>query len=187
MHKFALLLVLFLVAPVRAAETHVPNEVATHVPGAQVLVSARFSFMLWDLYDATLYTAGSGSKLAVPFALRLQYLMNLSGRDIANRSIEEIRDGSSLSEIKLAQWHGQLRSIIPDVKAGDNITGVVDAGLTTHFYKNGQLLGAIHDPAFTMVFFNIWLGRNGTDQSLRNKLVKINQSGESICALNFCN
>ena len=187
MRKLALALFLAFSACPAAAETHLPSELVGYMPSPQPLVSARFSFVMWAVYDATLYTPAGQKQVAPPFALSLTYLMDLSGREIANHSIKEMRRENPIREITLAQWHSQLQAIIPDVAEGDTLTGVVGENLSTHFYKNGSKIGVISDPAFTTAFFNIWLGRNSTDQVLRNKLMTISETGELPCVQNFCN
>lgn len=174
-------------APVQASEIHPPDEVTRNIPGAQALASSRFSYMFWELYDATLYASlDATNELKPPFALRLAYLIDLDGRAIADRSIEEIRLQRHVDEIRLAQWHSQIREIFPNVRAGEALTGIVTSDMITRFYRNGQFIGQVTDPEFTLRFFNIWLGKKSSDRSLRARLAKRSSLGEPQCALNFC-
>jgi hypothetical protein len=189
MHKMAFSLLLIsplLSLPAGAEVPPPPAEVSTHVPEARIIAFSRFSYLLWDIYDATLFIAAQQGKVAPPFALRLEYHMDFSGREITNRSIQEIRRQGHFKEMQLAQWHSLLLESIPDITAGQALTGVVSPDLSTRFYHDGVLVGTVTDPDFTIHFFNIWLGRHSSDTSLRRQLTSTT-SGELPCVPDFCN
>ena len=106
-----------------------------------------------------------------PLALSLTYLRHLAGKDIADRSIVEIRKQGFTDEAKLGDWRGQLRAIMPDVKEGTTLTGVLTATGQTEFCRNGSRIGTIRDPDFGPRFFDIWLGPKTSAPGLRAKLL----------------
>jgi hypothetical protein len=93
-------------------------------PNLVLLGESRLSVLFWDIYDARLYVQDRIYHPDQPFALSLIYLRDLSGPDIAQRSIKEIRQQGFVDESALASWKAQLSAIFPDVVVGDEIIGV---------------------------------------------------------------
>lgn len=141
------------------------------VPNAQKVGQGRFSYLLWDVYDVALYAPQGKVSGRGPFALSLSYLMNLNGKQIADRSAEEIRKLGFRDEVRLATWHSQMRRIFPNVEAGDRITGVLTQAGETVFFKGNREIGRVRDQKFGSAFFGIWLNRKTSDPKLRRKLL----------------
>ena len=72
------------------SQASVPTPVNERVPNASVVGEARFTYYFWDVYDAVLY-APNGKWPAERFALRLTYLRDFDGSEIAERSIKEMK------------------------------------------------------------------------------------------------
>ena len=143
------------------------------VPDAQKRGTARMSVLLWNVYDATLFTPQAAAfSFDAPFALKLDYLMELEGDDIAQRSVEEMRDLGVNDEVKLAAWYSQMRSLFPDVQKDDSLTGIYKPNEATIFYQGETMLGQIRDPEFGRWFFGIWLRENTSDATFRRKLLE---------------
>ena len=147
------------------------KHIQSFIPEAEKVGEGRLSFLLWSIYDAALYAPKGEWHPESPFALKLTYLRDISGKDIADRSIEEIRDQGFTDELKLADWHAQLLKILPNVKKQSSLTGVSTDGAHTIFHSGDQLLGKIMDAEFTQYFFNIWLGENSSEPELRQQLL----------------
>ncbi len=145
--------------------------IEAHIPNAQMVASGRLTVFLFDVYDASFYTENGKREVEPPFALKLSYLRDIDGEKIADQSAEEIRNQGRVDEIKLADWHSQMRNIFPDVKKGDSITGIYKTTNECSFYKNNRLLGQISDGQFCEVFFDIWFGEKTSAPALRNKLI----------------
>ena len=141
------------------------------VPAAEKVGEGRLTYMLWDVYDAKLYAPKGNWRADRPFALQLSYLRALKGKKIADRSIEEMRGQGLTDEIKLATWHGQMRTIFPDVDAGVSLTGVYTEDGATIFYRDSIEIGRMTDPAFSKAFFGIWLNEATSAPNLRGKLL----------------
>ena len=127
----------------------------------------RFGFLV---YEATLWAA-SEDPLRPPLALKLTYKRNISGQDIAEASVKEIRNLGLADEAVLRSWGEQMARIFPDVRPGDHILGLqLPEG--ARFFLNDRLLGAIDDPAFARAFFAIWLDARTSAPELRSALLQ---------------
>ena len=141
------------------------------VPAAQKVGAGRLTYLFWDIYDATLYAPQGVWRNHQPFALQLVYLKSFEGRQIADRSLEEMRAQGLQDEMKLAAWHKQMRNIFPDVEKGVSLTGIYTQNGETVFYRNTVEIGRIKDPEFSQAFFAIWLGENTSEPDMRRQLL----------------
>ena len=105
------------------------------------------------------------------FALSLVYSRNLSGEDIARRSISEIKKQRALTEDTTKQWMSQLSALIPSVKPGDRLTGVYQPSGDLVFWLGSKKLGAIKDAALSEAFMGIWLSTKTSEPKMREKLI----------------
>ncbi len=145
------------------------------IPNAELVGEGRLSYLLWDVYDAKLYAPDGDWRSDGPFALSLNYLMDIRSAKIADRSTLEIRNQGFQDEAALTRWNDQMRAIFPDVEKNSVLTGVKTTAGHTRFYYNSKFIGEITDPLFGTHFFAIWLSENTTEPSLRNQLL-----GEAI-------
>ncbi|MBC6498034.1 MAG: chalcone isomerase family protein [Alphaproteobacteria bacterium GM7ARS4] len=143
------------------------------IPDARMVGTGRLTFWLWDVYDATLYAPQGTWHMNKPYALSLSYLRPLNGRDIATRSIEEIRSLGFDDEKTIQAWQDAMIEIFPDVDEQTTLTGVRDSKGHTLFYSNGTLLGRIDDPTFSQWFFGIWLSPKSPEPQLREQLLNL--------------
>jgi hypothetical protein len=157
-----------------AASATLPPEVAGELPGALWSGSARLRFFGFDVYDSHLWVA-PGFKPAQfaqhALALELSYLRALSGRDIAERSLKEMKRAGELSAAQSQRWLAALQDAFPDVKAGDRITGLHSPGTGARFWHNGQPRPPVSDPEFSRLFFGIWLSSTTSEPQLRSGLL----------------
>ncbi len=163
-HAFLLLGILTV-----SLSAELPDPVSRHITGAVQIGETRLTFLFWDVYDISLYAPGNEFDPSKPFALRLNYLRNLKGKAIAERSIEEMRR-QGISEVKLAAWYSQLERVFPDVEKGTELVGIFSPGNPTRFYKDGVFIGQVLDPEFGGPFSNIWLGEQSTVPQIREEL-----------------
>ncbi len=64
-----------------------------------------------------------------------------------------------------------LARILPDVTAGQHLTGVFLPGDGTRFFSDGKLIGQIAGDAFGRAFFAIWLDPRTSAPDLRAELI----------------
>jgi hypothetical protein len=150
-----------------------PNSVIAHryLKDVQKIGEGVLTYLFWDIYRATLYAPGVRWSADAPFVLTLSYMQDLKGRDIAKRTIAEIRDQGYADETRLANWLSSLEKLFPDVSDGDKLTAVRDALARTIFYNGKERIGMIDDPVFTVHFFDIWLGEKSSEPTLRRALL----------------
>jgi hypothetical protein len=150
-------------------------SLATALQSKQVVGSARLRVWGFEVYDARLFAGpgfDSGRFAEQPLALELSYLRNLKGPDIAERSLDEMRDLEAIAPAQIDLWLAAMRNLFPDVKKGDRLTGVHQPGRGAVFYLNDRLLGEVADPRFSRLFFGIWLSPKTSQPAMRETLLQ---------------
>ncbi len=104
-------------------------------------------------------------------ALELEYARNLSGKEIAKRSLVEMRRQAEISSAKASQWLAEMEAAFPDVQAGDRISGLQEPGSAVRFFVNGRPQRRIADAEFGRFFFGIWLAPQSSEPALRQLLL----------------
>lgn len=158
-----------------SATDKAPSVLGQYIQSPHKVGEARLKVLFWDIYDAQLFSSNGRLDRQQAFALTLTYLRDFDGEDIASRSVDEMRDQGVNDEVQLAAWFERMRTIFPDVKQGDTITGIQTAQGQAVFYLNEQILGQIDDAAFSQHFFDIWLAENTSEPSMRKKLLGISE------------
>jgi hypothetical protein len=137
--------------------------------------NAVMRFFGLKVYDIRLWTASKPYAANDFFALELEYDLKLNGKEIAKRSVEEMKKQGYTDEAALARWLGAMTRIFPDVKAGDILVGVnvPTAGARFYLQSNGQsrFVGEVAEPAFATAFFDIWLSDKTSEPRLRTRLL----------------
>ena len=154
--------------------TTLPPEVASELPGARVQGGGRMRVFGFHVYDARLFTGNApvgADWAAAPLALELQYGRAFGGADIAERSLTEMRRQGEIAAATGERWLTAMKSLFPDVRAGDRITGLLRPDGTTRIFHNGQPRGEVRDADFTRLFFGIWLSPRTSEPALRNALL----------------
>jgi hypothetical protein len=106
------------------------------------------------------------------FGLELSYLRSLKGQAIAERSIDEMRRGATLSVVQERNWLAAMRAAFPDVRAGDRITGVCTSpALARSSGSTASCVANVADAEFSRLFFGIWLAETTSEPRLRSALL----------------
>jgi Chalcone isomerase-like len=164
--------VLLLAAFLSFATPVMAGEAFTRIlPQAKIVGSGKLTFAFWDIYEATLYAPRGILKPDITIALSLEYKRAFSGKDIASRSVEEMRGQGFSDEARLAVWQKEMERIFPDVSEGTVLSALFIPGGATTFYHDDQLIGAVMDTEFTRQFSAIWLGEKTSEPELRKKLL----------------
>lgn len=141
----------------------------------QLQGNARLRVWGFEVYDASLW-AGPGfdaQRYAQHrFGLELSYLRSFKGRNIAERSIDEMRGIADITPEQATRWLAAMSELFPDVERGDRITGVHVPGSGARFYLNGKLRGELADEAFSRLFFGIWLSPKTSQPAMRATLLQ---------------
>lgn len=163
-------------ATARMADAPVPPEVAQHLPQARLHGESRFRYFGFHVYDAQLWVPAGfdvARLFSQPLALSLVYARSLKARDIAERSIEEMRRQTSLSQADAERWLLDMTAAFADVRNGDRLTGLYQVGSGASFFLNGQATQVIKDPRFATLFFGIWLSPATSAPALRKELLGV--------------
>jgi hypothetical protein len=167
-HRILLCASLFLFYTHSALAT---EAIFTAVPNAAVVGRGVLTYFFWDIYAATLYAPHGRWDPAKPYALSLEYYREIDGKDIADRSVQEMRKEGFADEVKLATWNAQLKTIFPDVKDGSILSAIYLPGKETVFYNDENAIGRIKGDDFGRYFFGIWLGEKTSAPDLRRALL----------------
>ena len=134
----------------------------------------RFTYWGFDVYDASLWASAPfvpddwAKQLLV---LELRYLRDFKGADIAQRSIDEMQGQRALSPTQLKSWSGVLQALIPNVRAGESITGLYQPDKGMKLLHQDRLLGELTDNEFAERFLGIWLAPETSQRQLRQHLL----------------
>ena len=128
-------------------------------------------FLGMKVYDISLWSPAKAYDAGALFAIQITYDMNFKGREIAERSITEMRNIGYSDEAKLKRWGEQMVKIFPDIKKGDSLIGVSIPGKGAKFYSRDKFIAAAEDAEFAKAFFNIWLSEKTSEPKLRAKLL----------------
>ena len=142
--------------------------------GQRAIGQSLFRWWGLEVYRATLYGDASFDPPRFErqrFGLELEYLRNFSGRDITQRSIDEMQGIAPLDPAQASGWRDAMLRTFPDVRPGDRLLGVHEPERGARFYLNGRPLGAVDDPAFSARFFGIWLSLRTSQPRLREALI----------------
>ena len=156
------------------AQTTPSVEVAAELPGAKLLGSGRLTFLTLAIYDARLWVLDwfkAEEFEQTPLAVELEYARTLYGKLIAERSLDEMKRASGISDEQAERWLAVMKQTFPDVAQGDRITGVFRPGESARFFLNGKTLGEVRDAEFARRFFGIWLSPKTSEPKLRAALL----------------
>ena len=129
------------------------------------------------IYDAKLWTYGRAvdakNWATTPLALELIYARNLSGKEIAKRSLVEMRRQGEISVANANHWLAEMEAAFPDVKSGDRISAVItEPGTAIQFFINGKPGRKVTDATFARLFVGIWLAPQTSEPALRQALLE---------------
>ncbi len=174
LERIALALLLY-AAVFTAAARDLPSVVQADAPGLDLHGSAEMRRFGFKIYTARLWTGAEGYHPGRPFALDLEYAVNLKGDRLADVSVDQMRGLGLRNDALLERWRVAMAEAFPDVKKGDRLVGLALPGREARFYSNDRLLATIRDPAFVDAFFSIWLDRGTSAPEVRAGLLGTTQ------------
>ena len=151
--------------------TNLPEDLTRDVKGLSVRGEAVLRFFGLKVYDVRLWTQMKPFDHSEPFAIELVYDMAIKGKDIADRSVKEMRAQGVSDEAKLRRWGDEMAKIFPDIKQGDTLIGVSIPATEARFYNREKLIATIPDAEFAKAFFDIWLSEKTSEPKVRLKLL----------------
>jgi len=146
------------------------------VPEAlRLQAEAQMRFFGLRIYDIRLWVSeqvNAENWARQTLALELEYARSLSGREIAKRSLVEMRRQAEITEDKAQRWLSEMEAAFPDVKAGDRISGLFEPARGVQFFINSQPRRQIADSEFARLFSGIWLAPQSSEPGMREQLLK---------------
>jgi hypothetical protein len=174
MQRRAILAAMALCSLARAQPSLAEAQTSPELAGLTLRGQARFRYFGLVIYDIRLWAPGplAAERWAdTRLTLELEYLRSLGGKEIASRSLKEMRRQTAIPDAQAAAWLAEMEAAFPDVKAGDRISGLHEPGVAASFFVNGQPRRRIADAAFARLFFGIWLSPQTSEPALRQQLL----------------
>ena len=162
---------------------HTPERLQEIPKNFKKVGSARFSFLVWDVYDSRLFTLSGKysttiepytTKINNPILFEITYLRDITNNDLINNTVEQW-EHLSITKNTYQAYIPQLEALWPNIKTGDILSLLID-NERSHFYYNNKLLGDIANSgevSFGELFLNIWLSPQTSQPELRQKLLGI--------------
>jgi len=148
--------------------------------GSRLQGEATLRFWGLRIYTARLWALPSfhaNPTPTQPVVLELEYLRDLKGSAIAERSLQEMKRAGTFTESQAQRWLADMQRIFPDVKSGDRLSGLHQPGRAAVFWYNGRPAGQIDDAEFARLFFGIWLAPTTSEPGLRAALLGLPARG----------
>lgn len=143
---------------------------------SELVLRGQQRFRVWgfEVYDASLWTVpGFNAAQAETqlLALELHYLRDFAAKDIAERSIKEMRRSGPIAAEQESRWMAEMLRVLPNVRRGDRLIGLQRPGEAAVFWHNGRPQGEVRDAEFARRFFGIWLSPQTSEPALRRALL----------------
>ena len=153
-----------------------PAPLPADLVGSGLAVRGQQRFRVWgfEVYDASLWTTPSfqpSQSETQLLALELHYLRDFAAKDIAERSIKEMRRSVPMSAEQESRWMSEMLRVLPNVRRDDRLLGLQRPGEAAVFWHNGRLRGEVRDAEFARRFFGIWLSPQTSEPALRRALL----------------
>lgn len=170
MHKIiTCCLILLLAAPAAAVE--LPAAACTLLQTCRMIGQGQLRWWGFHVYDAALWSPSGRWQEQAPYALDIRYARRVTGAQLAETSVDELRRLGIGDEAALTRWGTAMRKLFPDVAPGSRLIGVHVPQRGALFYSATAYLGAIEEPEFARGFFAIWLDPRTQTPDLRAALL----------------
>ncbi len=156
----------------QVAAPALPAQATTGMPSLKAIGGGLLRMFGFQIYNAYLWTPdGALFDHSKPHVLDIHYLRTFSAKQLAERSIDEMRGQGTGSEAVYPKWTSEMQRVLADVKEGDRLIGVATPARTAKFFHNGTYRGEVADAAFTDAFFGIWLSEKSSQPGMRDRLL----------------
>lgn len=165
----AVLLLVLLMPGLQPGSHAVAGEISTR-DTQHLIGGASLSWLFRPIYEAWLYADSKDFRFPSEqgFTFMLEYKVNLKQQQIVK---ETLRQWDKQQVDVQPGWLEQLQRLIPDVRAGDQLTLQVGTDHAARLLYNNIMVGHIDDPAFVRAFAGIWLAETTTRPDLRQQLL----------------
>ncbi len=170
---------LLVASPAVAANVaELPAAVCRALESCRIVGQGTLRWWGFHVYDAALWTRSGRWQAQAPYALDIRYARRISGAQLAETSVDEMRRLGIGDDAARQRWDEAMRRIFPDVAPGSRLIGVHRPQQGAVFYSASGYLGAIDDPEFARGFFAIWLDPRTQVPDLRTALLGRDDSAQ---------
>ena len=156
----------------QVAAPALPAQTTAGMPALKAVGGGLLRIFGFQVYNAYLWTPdGLAFDRAKPYVLDIHYLRTFSAKQLAERSIDEMRGQGTGAEAVYPKWSTEMQRVFADVKEGDRLIGIATPARTAKFFYNGAYRGEVADEAFTDAFFGIWLSDKSSQPGMRDRLL----------------
>ena len=168
-----LLIAALLIVPHAGAATGVelPGAACRALETCRVVGQGTLRWWGFHVYDAVLWSRSGRWQAQAPYALDIRYARNITGAQLAETSIDEMRRLGIGDAAAHRRWGEAMRRLFPDVAPGSRLIGLHRPGQGADYYSAAGYLGTIDDPEFARGFFAIWLDPRTQVPDLRMALL----------------
>jgi hypothetical protein len=167
-----LLVTFWQITPLMAAAQK-PPELSTRIKSMRPYGEAKFTKLLWDIYDISLWTDADVWSRDKPYAITIHYMRPFTADQLVDKTIEEMkRLGAPFNP---ENYRKKLEELFPNVNEGDRITAFFKPSLKVTFFFNGSDRGNVNNVNFAKYFSDIWLSPETEEPEVREELLKINK------------
>jgi hypothetical protein len=162
------------IAQTQTIEVLPSQRLQTWLPTPRLIGQQRFTYWGFSIYDASLWansTFATSDWTKQALVLDLRYLRDFKGADIAQRSMDEMQGQRALTSAQVQSWSMQLNQLIPNVRAGERLTGVYLPQKGLQLLHQEQLMGEMRDTELAQRFMGIWLAPETSQRQLRQQLL----------------
>ena len=131
---------------------------------------ANYSFLLWNIYDAQLYSPAKNFNKD-RFALLLRYNKKITKERLVKETIDDMKEQKKLSTNQIDNWTKIFSNIYRNTKVGSRFLAIKIAEDKSIFFYNEKKIYESSDKDFLYLFFNIWLRKDSKNPSFSKKLL----------------
>jgi hypothetical protein len=154
-----------------AAGAELPAAACNLLQSCRIIGQGQLRWWGFHVYDAALWSSSGRWQAQAPYALDIRYARRVTGVQLAETSVDELRRLGIGDEAALVRWSAAMRKLFPDVAPGSRLIGVHVPQRGALFYSATDYLGAIEEPEFARGFFAIWLDPRTQTPDLRAALL----------------
>ena len=143
--------------------------ISQHLGKKFLIGKANYSFLLWDIYDAELYSSTTKYN-SNELAIILKYNRSIDKETLIRETINDIKEQKNISNQQEDDWKNLLESIYIDTKTNKKFIAI-KINNKSIFYYNDKKLHESFDQEFNKLFFNIWLRSNSKNPNFTKTLL----------------
>ena len=150
-------------------DTETKKIIKKHLPEYKIVGQANYSFLIWNIYDATLITK-SGEFNDDEFVLVLEYNKVIKKERLVDETINEFKKQAEFKE----EYLNNLRLIFNETFKKTKVNSVfvgIKINKQAYLYFEGEEVFKTNEKKFINHFFNIWLREDSQNPSFTKKLL----------------